>query len=131
MTTKMKMIRTLMGAACVVAMLPLAAMAETDKPVIGVAVADQKSLFYGAAVDGMKSATEKAGYKLVITSANNDPVEQVNQVQNLLVQQIGVLVFISQDSTAAAAGVKAANAAGVPVIAVEDRKSTRLNSSHQ
>ena len=95
MTPKMKMIRTLMGAACVVAMLPLTAVAETAKPLIGVAVADQKSLFYVAAVDGMKSATEKAGYKLVITSANNDPVEQVNQVQNLLVQQIGVLVFIS------------------------------------
>ena len=127
MTTKMKMIRTLMGAACIVAMLPLTAMAEKAKPVIGVAVADQKSLFYVAAVDGMKSAAEKAGYKLVITSANNNSVEQISQVQNLLVQQIGVLVFISQDSTAAAAGVKAANAAGVPVI---DRKSTRLNSSH-
>ena len=121
MTPKLKMIRTLMGAACVVAMLPLTAVAQDAKAVIGVAVADQKSLFYVAAVDGMKAAAEKAGYELVITSANNDSLEQVNQVQNLLVQQIGVLVFISQDSTAAAAGVKAANAAGVPVIAVDQR----------
>ena len=113
--------RKLLGATCALAMLSVAAVAQDAKPVIGVAVADQKSLFYVAAVDGMRAAAEAAGYELVVASANNDSREQVNQVQNLLVQQIGVLVFISQDSTAASAGVKAANAAGVPVIAVDQR----------
>lgn len=116
--------RKLLGATCALAMLTAAAVAQDAKPVIGVAVADQKSLFYVAAVEGMKAAADAAGYELVIASANNDSREQVNQVQNLLVQQIGVLVFISQDSTAASAGVKAANAAGVPVIAVDQRPET-------
>ena len=113
--------RKILGATCALAMLTAAAVAQDAKPVIGVAVADQKSLFYVAAVEGMRAAAEAAGYELVVASANNDSREQVNQVQNLLVQQIGVLVFISQDSTAASAGVKAANAAGVPVIAVDQR----------
>ena len=113
--------RKLLGATCALAMLTVAAAAQDAKPVIGVAVADQKSLFYVAAVDGMRAAAEAAGYELLVASANNDSREQVNQVQNLLVQEIGVLVFISQDSTAASAGVKAANAAGVPVIAVDQR----------
>lgn len=119
-TTKRALVRGLMGAACAMTLLPAVAAAQ-DKPVIGVAVADQKSLFYVAAVDGMKAAAEEAGYELSIASANNDSREQINQVQNLLVQNIGALVFISQDSTAAAAGVRAANQAGVPVVAVDQR----------
>ena len=88
---------------------------------IGVSVADQKSLFYVAAVQGMQAAADKAGCELKITSANNNSSQQVEQVNDLLNQDIGALVFISQDSTAAAAGVRAANQADVPVVAVDQR----------
>ena len=92
-----------------------------DKPTIGVSVADQKSLFYVAAVDGMRDAAKQAGYELRITSASNNSSLQIKQVQDLLVQNVGALIFISQDSTSAGAGVKAANRADVPVIAVDER----------
>jgi ribose transport system substrate-binding protein len=92
-----------------------------EKPTIGVSVADQKSLFYIAAVDGMRDAAQKAGYTLKVASAANDSSLQINQIQNLLVQQIGALIFIPQDATSAAAGVRAANQADVPVIAVDER----------
>ena len=92
-----------------------------EKKAIGVSVADQKSLFYVAAVQGMQAQAEKRGYKLVVTSANNNSSQQVSQVNDLLTQQVGALIFTSQDSTAAAAGVKAANKAQVPVIAVDQR----------
>lgn len=92
-----------------------------DKAPIGISVADQKSLFYVAAVDGMKDAAKRAGYDVKIASASNNSSLQVKQVQDLLVQNIGALIFISQDSTAAAAGVKAANKSDVPVIAVDER----------
>jgi len=118
--TKRTILRGVLGAVCAIAFTPAVSFAE-NKPVIGIAVADQKSLFYVAALDGMKAAAEAAGYEVSIAVANNDSREQVNQVNNLLVQNIGALVFISQDSTAAAAGVKAANKAGVPVIAVDQR----------
>ncbi len=94
---------------------------SADKPVIAVSVADQKSLFYVAAVDGMRAAAAKAGYELKIASSNNNSSLQIKQVQDLLVQNPGALIFIAQDSTAAAAGVKAANQANVPVIAVDER----------
>ena len=92
-----------------------------DKKAIAVSVADQKSLFYVAAVDGMKDAAKKAGYELKITSANNNSSDQIKQVQDLLVQNPGALIFIAQDATSAAAGVKAANQANVPVIAVDEK----------
>lgn len=93
----------------------------SGKKVIGVSVADQKSLFYVAEVAGIKDEAAKLGYDVKITSANNDSAAQVKQVNDLLTQQIGSLIFTSQDSTAAAAGVRAANQADVPVIAVDQR----------
>lgn len=98
-----------------------ASAGDGDKQVIGVSVADQKSLFYVAEVAGIKDEAKKQGYEVRITSANNDSSAQVKQVNDLLTQQIGALIFTSQDSTAAAAGVRAANDAGVPVIAVDQR----------
>ena len=115
-----KMTRSLAGAACALALFAGAATAQ-DNTLIGASLADQKSLFYIAAGDGMRAAAEEAGLTLNLMSANNNANEQVSQIENLLVQQPGALLFISQDSTAAAAGVKAANAAGVPVIAVDQR----------
>jgi ribose transport system substrate-binding protein len=88
---------------------------------IGIAVADQKSLFYVAAVDGMEQAADEAGYKLVTLSANNNSSQQVNQVQDLITQQVDVIIFIAQDATSAAAGVKLANDAGIPIIAVDQK----------
>jgi ribose transport system substrate-binding protein len=88
---------------------------------IGVSVADQKSLFYVAEVQGIQAEAQKKGVKVVVTSANNDSNQQVKQVNDLLTQQVGALIFTSQDSTAAAAGVRAANKANVPVVAVDQR----------
>ncbi len=88
---------------------------------IGISVADQKSLFYIAAVDGMKKAAEELGVKVVVLSADNNSTQQVNQVNDLITQQVNALVFIAQDATAAAAGVRAANKADIPVIAVDQK----------
>jgi ribose transport system substrate-binding protein len=92
-----------------------------SKYTIGVSVADQKSLFYIAAVDGMKKAAAAGGVKLVVLSADNNSNQQVNQVNDLVTQQVNALIFIAQDATAAAAGVRAANKANIPVIAVDEK----------
>ena len=99
--------------------MPLAIAAP--KQAIAVAVADQKSLFYIAAVAGMRDEARKEGYDLRVASAADNSTQQINQVQNLLVQQPGALIFIPQDATAATAGVRAANGAGVPVIAMDEK----------
>ncbi len=130
MNARVRPLRTVVTAALGVAALSLAACGGgansatgggDDKPVIGVSVADQKSLFYVAEVAGIKAEAKEQGYEVKIVSANNDSSAQVKQVNDLLTQQIGALIFTSQDSTAAAAGVRAANQADVPVIAVDQR----------
>lgn len=120
--TTLKMTSTTARALLGVAAIAIGGTAVAqDNPRIAASVADQKSLFYIAAVDGMRDAAEEMGVDLNVASANNNSREQISQVQNLLVQQPGALLFISQDSTAAASGVAAANRADVPVIAVDQR----------
>ena len=89
--------------------------------VIGVSVADQKSLFYVAEADGIKQAAKDAGVKIVLLSADNNSTQQVNQVNDLITQGVDALIFTAQDATAAAAGVRAANKANIPVIAVDQK----------
>ena len=96
-----------------------AGAAESVK--IGVSLADQKSLFYIAEADGIKTACDAEGVECVILSADNDAQRQVQQVNDLLAQDIDALIFTAQDATAASAGVKAASDAGVPVIAVDQK----------
>lgn len=88
---------------------------------IGVSVADQKSLFYIAAVDGMKKKAAETGDKLIVLSADNNSSQQVNQVNDLITQHVDALIFIAQDATSALAGTRAANKAGIPVIAVDEK----------
>ena len=88
---------------------------------IAVSIADQKSLFYIAEADGIRDLAAKEGYDVKIVSANNDSSLQISQVKDLLVQKPVALILTSQDSAAGAAGVKAANAAGVPVILIDEK----------
>ncbi len=94
---------------------------DQSKFTIGVSVADQKSLFYIAEVDGIKKAAQDTGAKVIVLSADNNSTQQVNQVKDLITQQIDALIFTAQDATAAAAGVRAANRANIPVIAVDQK----------
>lgn len=88
---------------------------------IGVSMPEFHSLFYVAAVDGMKKAAADEGYDLVVLNANGNSSQQVNQVQNLVTQQVGAVIFAMQDVTAGAAGVAEADGSNVPVIAIDQR----------
>jgi ribose transport system substrate-binding protein len=94
---------------------------EKKERTIGVSIADQKSLFYIAEADGIKKAGDELGAKIVLLSADNNSTQQVNQVNDLITQGVDAIIFTAQDATAAAAGVRAANRANIPVIAVDQK----------
>jgi ribose transport system substrate-binding protein len=98
-----------------------AASGGGGKYTIGVSIADQKSLFYIAEADGIKKAAEELGVEVVVLSADNNSTRQVNQVNDLITRGVDALIFTAQDATAAAAGVRAANQADIPVIAVDQK----------
>ncbi len=109
---------------CTIALAAVSATSSAfagDKPLIAVSIADQKSLFYIAEADGIRDEAAKAGFDVKIVSANNDSSLQVSQVKDLLVQKPVALILTSQDSAAGAAAVKAANAADIPVILIDQK----------
>ncbi|WP_232711083.1 MULTISPECIES: sugar ABC transporter substrate-binding protein [unclassified Microbacterium] len=75
--------------------------------------------FYAAVQEGMEDEAEKQGYELVILNAQGNSSTQVNQVQNLVSQGVGSLIFIQLDSASGGASVSQANDASIPVIAVD------------
>jgi ribose transport system substrate-binding protein len=75
--------------------------------------------FYAAAVEGMQAEADKQGYELVVLNANANSSQQVNQVQNLISQGARAIVFAQLDAASGGASLSAANAAGTPVIAVD------------
>lgn len=95
--------------------------ANADNKTIGVSVSDQTSLFYIAAVDGMEDEAKAQGYKLIVQQANDDGTTQVNQVQNLITQQPGAIIYTPTNATAANTGAKAMNDAGIPIIGVDQK----------
>lgn len=95
--------------------------AHRDAKTIGVSMPEFQSMFYTAAVHGMKKAADAAGYKLVVLNANANAQVQINQVQNLITRQVGAVIFAMQDSTSGAASVREANAAKTPLIAIDQR----------
>lgn len=75
--------------------------------------------FYAAVEEGMQEVAKAEGYKLVILNAQGNSSTQVNQVQNLVSQDVGAIVFIQLDAASGGASLAEANGADIPVVAVD------------
>lgn len=93
---------------------------------IGVAVADLGAPFFNAIRLGAEAVGEEEGYDVSVEDAQGDASQQVSQVQSLLTQQVGALIYVPAGASAASVPVEEANEADVPVIAV-DRKPPEGN----
>ncbi|WP_205315667.1 D-ribose ABC transporter substrate-binding protein [Nonomuraea lactucae] len=69
--------------------------------------------------DGAQAEAERLGASLTVTDAQNDPSQQVNQVQNFTSQSMQAIIINPVDSDAAAPAVKLAERADIPVIAAD------------
>ncbi|WP_137845378.1 sugar ABC transporter substrate-binding protein [Microbacterium sp. 2FI] len=91
---------------------------DGGKPKIGVSMSFVNQ-FYAAAQEGMEDAAAEQGYELVVLNAQGNSSTQVNQVQNLISQGVGSLIFIQLDAASGGASVSQANDADIPVISVD------------
>jgi ribose transport system substrate-binding protein len=108
-------------AALVVVSLALStgACARRDDKKIGLAVANLQAEFFNMIKQSVETHGEAHGYTVVTVDAKGDATTQVNQVQDLIAQNVDALIYIPAGATAAAVPVKAARAAGIPVINVD------------
>ncbi|WP_291049689.1 sugar ABC transporter substrate-binding protein [Herbiconiux sp.] len=90
----------------------------SDSKTIGVSMSFVNQ-FYSAAQEGMEDEAEEQGYKLTVLNAQGNSSTQVNQVQNLVSQGVGSIIFIQLDASSGGASLDQASAAGIPVIGVD------------
>lgn len=106
----------MLGAAVTIAP---SAFAQGKKLTVGLAVANLQADFFNQIKQAVEAAGKEKGVEVVTVDAKGDAATQVSQIQDLLTRQIDALIYIPAGATAAGVPVKAAKAAGVPVVAVD------------
>jgi len=110
---------SLLGAVAMIALLPTLAAEAKDAKKVGLAVANLQANFFNQIKESVEAAGAEKGVKVITVDAKGDAATQVNQIQDLLAQNIDALIYIPAGATAASVPVKAAKAAGVPVINID------------
>ncbi|GEA14968.1 D-ribose ABC transporter substrate-binding protein [Moorella sp. E308F] len=94
--------------------------ASTDKEItLGFSFGQSVHPFFIAMEKGARDAAEKAGVKLLVTSANYKIENQISNVEDLIQQKVDAILLNPIDSKAIAPAVNAANNAKIPVITVD------------
>ena len=102
---------------------------EDDSYVIGVSMVTSTRGFHSELYDGIKAEAEKLGVKIVETDANEDVVQQLDDVDSLLNRGIDALLIVPVDETGSVPAYEAADAAGVPVVSLARDADTDLKES--
>ncbi|MFT9266568.1 substrate-binding domain-containing protein [Oenococcus sp.] len=91
---------------------------------IGVSISTMNNPFFISVAKGIRTQARQQGVKqLIIDDGKNDTSKQSNDIEDLIQQKVDLLIVNPVDSDAVTPEVKAANDAGIPVIAI-DRSST-------
>lgn len=98
--------------------IPRPAACDSESPYIAVALPNLTNPYYVAMKEGFETAGEENGFTVEVQIANDDDAAQLAQVQAMLQKDPCALALNGVKSEPAAAIVKAANDAGVPVFTV-------------
>lgn len=75
--------------------------------------------FFGEIESGAREAADAAGVTLLAEDAYGDPSMQANQVEAFITNGVNAIIIVPIDPDAIVPSVEAANAAGIPVLAVD------------
>lgn len=87
--------------------------------VIALSVLTMTNVFFQDIAEGMIDEAKKHGYEVLITSAENDPATQYNQVKDFIVKKVIAIVLTPADSKAVGTAIKEANKAGIPIFTAD------------
>jgi ribose transport system substrate-binding protein len=114
----MNIVRTMLASAAMLGLsLGSAHAAELKK--VGLAVANLQANFFNQIKQSVEAEAKIRGIEVITVDAKGDGPTQVNQIQDLLTQNIGALIYIPAGAAAATVPVKLAKNAGVPVVNVD------------
>ncbi len=90
-----------------------------DKPTFALIQINQQALFFTQMNEGATKAAAKDNVNLVIFNANNDPAAQNNAIETYIQQKVNGFIVVAIDTNGIMPAVKAAAAAGIPVVAID------------
>ncbi|MCQ8191048.1 ABC transporter permease/substrate-binding protein [Streptomyces rugosispiralis] len=86
---------------------------------VGLSVSTLNNPFFVQLKAGAQEEAKRAGVSLTVTDAQNDASQQANQLQNFTSQNMKSIIINPVDSDAAGPSVRAADKAGIPVLAAD------------
>ncbi|GAA3125890.1 substrate-binding domain-containing protein [Streptomyces rameus] len=92
---------------------------SSTNPRMGLSLSTLNNPFFVQIRAGAQAEAKKLGVELTVTDAQNDASQQANQLQNFTSSNLGAVIVNPVDSDAAGNSVKAADEAGIPVVAVD------------
>ena len=111
--------KLLLGSLFAAVTLATTGHAWAENLTVGLAVANLQADFFNQIKQSVEAAGKEKGIKVITVDAQGNSATQVSQVQDLITRKIDALIYIPAGATAAGVPVKAAKAAGIPVIAVD------------
>ena len=115
----MSRITSLAASLAVAALLGAAPALAQTRPAIGLAVANLQADFFNQIKQAATAEARAKGADLVVVDAHGDSATQVSQIQDLITRGVKAIIYIPAGATAAGVPVRAAQAAHIPVIAVD------------
>ena len=101
--------------------LSCAAMAEGLT--VGYTVQSMENAYFVSIVEGMKAAAKDRGINLIVADAAADASKHINHIDDFVAQGVDAIIISPVDQEAPVDAVKNAQAAGIPVISLDQEVS--------
>lgn len=86
---------------------------------IGLSPSNLQQDFFNQIKESAQKEADAEGIKLVVSDPGGDSDKQVSQIQDFITQKVDAIIFLPAGATAATVPVKAAHAAGIPIVTVD------------
>ena len=103
-------------AATIAAKFSSTAFAQNQKKTIALLFDGLYSTFWVAGIEILKSELAKRGFDTVEAISDRDDNKQLEQVKSMIARKVDGIIIVQTDSNAVIPAIKAANAAGIPMV---------------
>lgn len=86
---------------------------------IGVTLLARPEEFYKDLEEGLNAAAKQHNFNLRLVASERDLGRQISQIENFVAQKVEAIIVCPVDSKGIGKGIKAANAAGIPVFTAD------------
>jgi len=100
---------------------------KVEPGLIGFSIPYANAPFYWAAAHGLKDEMSRMGYDVIVTQGNDDPTQQLQQIENFVTQNIQGGGLIVYDYATASPAIDKVRETGAPFFAIDREVSTDID----